>query len=173
MSISTPLDSGPLTQQSSWSLLRLLLPVTWKRALMIAAIAAVGIGVPSDLIPNPVFGRPVPVKTIDYVIWAITALLIGLVLAIRPAEEVLTTDADGEVEDDGHDTKAMVGGFMSFLAVGCPVCNQAVVALVGTSGALTWWAPVQPLVGLLAVAILLYALRKRLRTYDLDACPIR
>jgi hypothetical protein len=172
MSVSTPLESGPSTQPSSWSLLRQLLPVTWKRALMIAAVAALAIGIPSDLIPNPVFGRPVPIRSIDYLIWVVTALLMGLVLAIRPVEELLANHAD-HVEDDGHDTKAMVGGFVSFLAVGCPVCNQLVVALVGTSGALSWWAPVQPIVGLLAVGILLYALRKRLRTYDLDSCPIR
>ena len=64
------------------------------------------------------------------------------------------------------------GGFVSFLAVGCPVCNQAVVALVGTSGALSWWAPVQPVVGVAAVALLLYTLRKRLETYQLTSCPV-
>ena len=64
------------------------------------------------------------------------------------------------------------GGFVSFLAVGCPVCNQAVVALVGTSGALSWWAPVQPVVGLLAIALLVHALRRRLETHDLAACPV-
>ena len=52
------------------------------------------------------------------------------------------------------------------------MCNQAVVALVGVSGALSWWAPVQPFVGLLAVALLLYTLRKRLNTYRLAACPV-
>ena len=61
---------------------------------------------------------------------------------------------------------------MSFLAVGCPVCNQAVVALVGTSGALSWWAPVQPFVGLVAIGLLLWTLRQRLATYELVACPI-
>ncbi len=66
----------------------------------------------------------------------------------------------------------MFGGLISFLAVGCPVCNQLVVALVGTSGALSWWAPVQPVVGVLAVAMLVYTLRMRLATYRLTACPV-
>ena len=52
------------------------------------------------------------------------------------------------------------------------MCNQAVVALVGISGALSWWAPVQPIVGLVAVALLVWTLRKRLRTYRAVACPI-
>lgn len=46
------------------------------------------------------------------------------------------------------------------------------MALVGTSGALSWWAPIQPVIGLAAVALLLLALRKRLETYTLDACPL-
>lgn len=66
----------------------------------------------------------------------------------------------------------MWGGFASFLAVGCPVCNQAVIALVGAGGALSWWAPVQPVLGVLAIALLVHTLRRRLATYDLASCPI-
>ena len=145
---------------------------TYVRSVPIAVVAALAIGIPSDLVPNPIFGRPVPVRPIDVVIWAITSALIGLILAIRPGR---TDDADG-VEgvdvDDPAETRAVWGGIVSFLAVGCPVCNQAVVALIGTSGALSWWAPVQPFVGALAIGLLLVALRTRLRTYDLEACPI-
>ena len=75
-------------------------------------------------------------------------------------------------QSEKQDTRTLLGGFVSFLAVGCPVCNQIVVALVGTSGALGWWAPVQPIVGLVAVGLLLYTLRLRLRTYRLVACPL-
>lgn len=138
-------------------------PKTWLRAIPIAAIAAVVIAIPSDLIDNPVFGRPIASKSIDYVLLAITAGLIGVILAIRPEPSALT---------ERQETRTIVGGFVSFLAVGCPVCNQLVVALVGTSGALGWWAPVQPIVGLVAIALLLYTLRMRLRTYRLTACPV-
>lgn len=136
---------------------------SWLRTIPIALIAAVVIAVPADLIENPVFGRPIEPKPIDYVILAITSALIGLILAIRPERSEAT---------ERQETRTMFGGFISFLAVGCPVCNQIVVALVGTSGALGWWAPVQPVVGLLAVGLLLYTLRMRLRTYRLTACPV-
>ncbi len=33
------------------------------------------------------------------------------------------------------------GGLLSALAIGCPVCNKAVVLLLGSAGALTVWAP--------------------------------
>jgi hypothetical protein len=143
--------------------LRALPGGTWLRAVVYGAVAAVLIAVPSDLIDTPLFGRPVDTRPIDYLILAVTASLIGLIFAIRvPQDEV----------SEKQDTRTVWGGFVSFLAVGCPVCNQLVVGLVGTSGALSWWAPVQPVVGLAAVAILGWTLRYRLRTYQLVACPI-
>jgi hypothetical protein len=148
--------------------IRRLHPSTYARAVPIAFVAAVFIGVPSDLIDTPLFGRPVDTRPIDYVILVVTAALIGLIFAIRA--EPPAGSAAGASPDE--DTTPVWGGFVSFLAVGCPVCNQAVVALVGTSGALSWWAPVQPFVGLAAIGILVYALRRRLATHELTACRL-
>ena len=144
---------------------RELPPITYLRALPYALVAAVFIGVPSDLIDTPIFGRPVETRPIDYVIWGITSALIGLVFAIRLPET-------HREEQERNDVRTVWSGFVSFLAVGCPVCNQAVVALIGTSGALSWWAPVQPIVGVLAIGLVLWALRTRLTTYRLTACPV-
>jgi uncharacterized membrane protein len=145
--------------------LRVLPPTTYLRALPYALIAALAIGIPSDLIDTPLFGRPVDTRPIDYVIWAITSALIGLVFAIR-------LPASHHEEQERNDTRTMWSGFVSFLAVGCPVCNQLVVALVGTGGALSWWAPVQPIVGAAAIAVVLWALRTRVLTFQLAACPL-
>ena len=145
---------------------------TWPRAVLFAGIAAVLIAIPSDLIDTPIFGRPVAVRWIDYVILAVTSTLIGLIFAIRPQPADEAASEELAVTADRQGTRTIWGGFVSFLAVGCPVCNQAVVALVGVSGALSWWAPVQPIIGLLAVGLLLYTLRKRLNTYRLSACPV-
>ena len=127
-------------------------------------MAALLIGIPADLVPNPIFGRPVPIRSIDYAIWGVTSALIGLTLAIQPAQ--------GSSADDAHQRQTLWGGFVSFLAVGCPVCNQIVVGLLGVSGALSWWAPIQPLVGLIAIGLVLFALKKRLETYELTSCPL-
>jgi hypothetical protein len=146
--------------------LRRLHPSTFARAVPIAVVAAALIGIPSDLIDTPLFGRPVDTRPIDYVILVITAALIGLIFAIRAEPPGADEGAPAE------DQMPIWGGFVSFLAVGCPVCNQGVVALVGTSGALSWWAPVQPLVGLTAIAMLVWALRRRLATYQATACRL-
>lgn len=138
-------------------------PMTWIRALPIALVAAVVIAIPTDIIETGFFYRPIPPKGLDYVILAITAALIGVIFAIRP---------DLSDESVRQEARTLGGGFVSVLAVGCPVCNQVVVALVGTSGAMSWWAPVQPVVGLLAIGLLVWTLRMRLRTYDLVSCPL-
>lgn len=143
--------------------LRGLAPGTAWRAAAFGLVAAAVIGIPADLIDTPLFARPIDPRGIDYVIWAVTAVLIGLIFAIR-----VPTSPDS----DPGETRAVWGGLVSFLAIGCPVCNQVVVALVGTSGALSWWAPAQPLVGAAAIALLVLALRRRLASYQLAACPI-
>lgn len=149
--------------------LRALPAATFLRAIPYALITAVLIGVPADLIDTRFFGRPIEAKAIDYFLLAVTAALIGFVFAIRPpAQQPVDTDDAMERSEN----RTMWGGVISFLAVGCPVCNQAVVALLGTSGALSWWAPVQPVIGLLAIAVVLWALRERLKTYELTACPV-
>jgi len=144
---------------------------TWLRAVPLSLLAMVVIAVPADLIENRFFGRPIPPGPVDYVILVVTAALIGLILAIRP-DRAAGVASETETDFERQSAQTMWGGFVSFLAVGCPVCNQAVVALLGTSGALSWWAPVQPVVGLAAVALLLFTLHKRLATFNLSSCPI-
>jgi len=149
--------------------LRALPTGTYLRALGYATIAALAIGIPTDLIDTRFFGRPIEATAIDYIILIITSALMGLVFAIRmPPEAEAVTAGDM----DRSENRSYWGAAVSFFAVGCPVCNQFVVGLVGTSGALSWWAPVQPFVGALAVALIIWALRMRLRTYQLAACPL-
>jgi hypothetical protein len=69
----------------------------------------------------------------------------------------------------------VLGTFASigaFLAIGCPVCNKVVLLFLGTSGAMTLYAPIQPAIGvaslLLLVAALVWRLRARARG---GACP--
>jgi len=58
------------------------------------------------------------------------------------------------------------------LAIGCPVCNKLVVGLLGVSGALSVWAPIQPALAVLSVGALLVAviIRWRGRSCDGQTC---
>ena len=135
----------------------------WAVAAAGAAGTALVVGAPTDVIPNPLFGRSVPVQWWNYPVLGITALLAGLVLATyigRPAA----------ADSSAARRLGPLGSVLSFFAIGCPVCNKAVLLLLGTSGALTIWAPLQPVVALLSIALLAAAAVRRLAG-EVD-CPV-
>lgn len=140
----------------SWSSMR------WLAAVAGAIVTAVLVGVPTDLVDTPLFTRMTPVVWWNYPIWIATALLAGLVLATY-----VGTPQQQPVGARG----ATSGGLLSFLAVGCPVCNKLVVAALGSSGALQVFAPLQPVLGIGSVALLSFALRRRLQTERACSVP--
>jgi hypothetical protein len=163
--------------------------LTWSaRRWLVAIGAGVGtallIGLPTDVIPNPVFGRPVPVTWWSYPVLVVTAVLAGLVVATYvsdpdaagPVAPGLVDDGlvDDSLVDDGDpepvSRTASVGGLLSFFAVGCPVCNKIVLVALGTTGARQWFEPVQPLLAVASIVLLAWALRGRLRSAV--ACPL-
>ena len=133
-------------------------PRRWLVAAGASLAAIVLLGIPTAMIPNPVFARPIDAPAWSYLALAITAVLSGLLLAtyVRDGgqEEVATEDA----------RRFTAGGLLAFFAIGCPTCNKLVIIALGTSGALTWFEPVQPYLALAGVAVLGYALRRRLQT---------
>ena len=118
------------------------------------------IAIPTDIIANPIFGRMTPVRDQDYVFWAITGPLVGLIAG--------TYAVGGMVTGQGG---MFSGGFLSFLAVGCPVCNKLVIALIGTSGALTFFGPAQLFLGIASIALLGVTLQLRVRALT-QSCPL-
>lgn len=139
--------------------------VAWERPrprLGVALLAAVAtflvIGVPTDIVPNPVFGREVPVRPWEPYVLVLTSLLTGLWFGLQRARA-----ASPEEEDSSVPTLSAAG--LALFAVACPVCNKVVLIALGTSGALGFWEPLQPwLAGISLVALLgsvLYAARKR------------
>jgi hypothetical protein len=152
--------SGRLYDLMGWPVRR------WWVALAGAALVAVAIGVPTGVVPNPWFARMTEVAWWNWPVWAAVAALAGLVLATY----VRRPDPDG---GGGAGMGTVGGGVLGFLAVGCPVCNKAVVALLGTAGAMQWWAPVQPLLGVASLALLGWVLWRRLGAERACAVPDR
>ncbi len=73
--------------------------------------------------------------------------------------------ASGAAEDRGT-MSATVGSVAAFLAIGCPVCNKIALLLLGASGALTIWAPLQPVIGAASLVLLAGTLAWRLRLLE-------
>ena len=74
--------------------------------------------------------------------------------------------AEARAIDDTGDAPSrlgMVGGVLAWFAVGCPVCNKLALLALGYSGAITWFAPVQPLLAAAALVTTAAALLMRLR----------
>ncbi|HBY47132.1 MAG TPA: hypothetical protein PK593_01420 [Thermomicrobiales bacterium] len=113
------------------------------------------IGIPTDVIPNPIFTRMLPVRPQDYVFLIVTALLGGLLAAsyALPQANVCSTQQG----------KTTIGGFLSFFAIGCPTCNKIVVLLLGAGGAVRIFEPIQPILAAVSMALLAIAVWVRWR----------
>ena len=129
-----------------WSLVR------WVVAAVTATAIGLAVGSPSGLIDTPWDSRMTPTLWWNYPIWLATAVLGGLIAATY-----IQARTAPRME------KKLWATVGSALAVGCPVCNKVVVAVVGVSGALTVWAPLQPILAVVSVALLGWALQRRLQ----------
>jgi hypothetical protein len=154
--------------------------VAW--ALLGTAATLLAFGLVSAIIPNPIFGRSIPPEPFAIAVWIISAPLVGLLLAtylapfpapapttpvpLAGAAVIGLPSSTGPGPSDERDRGGSLGavaGFGAFLAIGCPVCNKVALVLLGASGALSVWAPLQPLIGALSVVLLVIAVAWRLR----------
>lgn len=141
--------------------------LTWPlRRWLVAGAAAlayvVAVGIPTDLVPNPIFGREIPPTWWSWPALAVSAVLAGLLAATYVNAPAPAGDADAR--------RGAAGGLLTFFAVGCPVCNKVVLVALGSAGAMTWFEPVQPFLQLAAIGLLAWALDTRIRTQF--ACAI-
>ncbi len=165
-SLAAVWDRRFVAQASAWSLVALL-----------------GFGLVAAIIPNPVFGRSIPPEPFAIAVWLASAPMMGLIAAtygrlarvaaaamapvpLGPGAPVpLGPGAPGAPAAAGTSgsTAATVGSVAAFLAIGCPLCNKIALLLLGASGALTVFAPLQPLIGAASLALLAGTLAWRLR----------
>jgi hypothetical protein len=140
----------------------------WAVAAVGAVLTVLVVGIPTVLIPNPWFGRTVPPTWWSLPVLLVTAVLSGLVTA------TYIGSAPTGAADAPSSRSGVVGGFLAYLAVGCPVCNKVALLALGSAGAIQWFAPVQPLLALAGMVLLGYALRRRLageRSCPVDPAP--
>lgn len=132
----------------------------WIAVLAGTLLAFLVLGVPTAVIPNPWFTRMTPTEPFNVAVMLVSAPLMGALLATYASRGALAHD---DVHADGGGGRASLGGIAAYLAIGCPICNKIIVAVLGVSGALTVFAPLQPLIGLASVVLLTGTLAWRLR----------
>lgn len=131
------------------------------RQVLVAVISgiaiAVVIGVATVLIPNQLFSREIAPVWWNYPVWLATSALSGILMA----SYVRTGSTDVDARRSSR--MGMVGGILAWFAIGCPVCNKLAVLALGYSGAISWFAPVQPLLAVCALILTAIAVVWRLR----------
>ena len=145
--------------------------LTWSpRRWLAAAAVAVGtylfFGLSTAVLANPVFGREIPPTPWSPNVLIATAILSGLLAAtyVRNDGPAPIRLEGVEAQPGTRTAKAgAVGSLLAYLAIGCPVCNKIALLLLGTTGALNLYAPIQPYLGAIGIALLAVALVIRLR----------
>src|SRR5699024_10741383 len=136
------------------------------RQVLVAAAAgaamAVLVGVPTVLIPDSLLVRGIPQGWCAYPGWSGTPPLTGMLLApyVRAKDAGDPQDGAAGVDEPEDEAPAprtgrmgRVGGVLAWFAVGCPVCNKTALLALGYAGAITWFAPLQPVLAIGALAL--------------------
>lgn len=135
----------------------------WVAAVVAMPVMALVLGVPTAVIDNPVFGRAIAPTGWSVPVLAATAVLGGLLFGTyvaAPAQLPCRPTRLGGA-----------GGLLAYLAIGCPVCNKVVLLALGTTGAVRYFAPVQPVLAVVGLALTGWALRARLRAESVCRRP--
>ncbi len=149
--------------------------------LLWTVLSALAYGLVAAIIPNPVFGREIPPTDAAVTVWLLSAPLMGVIDATYSSpwaaatSPIMLLDGDGSArhtpsatataaaEDERATWLGGVASFGTFLAIGCPLCNKIALVLLGTSGALSIWAPIQPILGAASLLLLVGTVAWRLR----------
>jgi hypothetical protein len=135
----------------------------WSLSALYAAGSALLLGIPTKLIPTPLFSRVVPTSLQDYAIWIVSALLLGPLLSLMTLYPMPSPKAASGKGSRAGTGRAFGGVLLSFFSVGCPVCNKVVVLLLGLGGAMTIFNPLRPFLGLASIVLLGVTLYLRVR----------
>lgn len=102
-------------------------------------------GLVALLIPNRLFTRVTPIQPWDDAYLLLSSVLVGIFAAQRALLRVRAPACKAA---------AGAGGIAAFLGFSCPVCNKALVFVLGLPGVLTWIEPYQAWIGATGLATL-------------------
>jgi len=113
--------------------------------LFVSIVVFLLYGIPTDLIPNKYFIRMVSVKLTDYIFLSFTSIMLGTYIALSYYDKKTNKKCD---------YTAYGGAVAGIFAVGCPICNVALISLFSATAILTYFEPYRPILGFLTIGIL-------------------
>src|SRR5258708_20275972 len=99
----------------------------WSLSALYTAGSALLLGVPTLLIPNHLFSRTVPTSPQDYVIWIVSALLLGPLLALMTLYPMPSPKAALGKRSVPGNLRSFGGAVLSFFPLAVP-------------SAIKWWS---------------------------------
>ena len=118
------------------------------KALAIALVSFAALGTVSAIWENPFFVRMTPVGTWEFPTLIVLSTLTGVFAAVR--RPVCSLNQVG--------TSNIAG----FLGIACPTCNKILMLIFGGEALMRWFDPIRPLISVLGLAILIYAISREL-----------
>lgn len=131
---------------------------------VIALLIFLVFGIVTVLIKNKFFIRMTPVYWYDYVFLVLTALLLGAYAGLFYYNKHSSISSSNKCNYTA--AGGAVGGFFSF---GCAICNKLLVFLLGLSGVIAYFMPLQPILGVISIVMLSYAVYMQLRNFKMFA----
>ncbi|MBS3114520.1 hypothetical protein J4448_05450 [Candidatus Woesearchaeota archaeon] len=130
--------------------------ITFFIAVGTAAILYVVFGAVTAIIPNPFFTRMTQVGWLEQSSLLITSSLLGTYIGLLYYGRIAS-------KNKVCNATAASGGIFGFLTFGCSICNKILVFFLGIAGVLTYFEPLRPLLGILSIGLLLFAVLAKAR----------
>lgn len=127
-------------------------PRQWVISTVGALAIGVLLGVATVLIPNDFFTRDIAPTAWNRPVWMVTSLLSGLLIGSYVSARGAPAAPENPSTDSGS-RWGLAGGLLAWFAIGCPVCNKIALLALGYSGALAYFAPLQPWMAGLALVM--------------------
>jgi hypothetical protein len=163
--------------------LRLWGPRQWGVAALAGLAAALVLGLTTALVPNDVLSREIPPVWWEHAVWIATSMLTGVLVAsyvvpvaggtpLAEDDDVAAATVARAVESGERRSAGLgaLGAVAAWFAVGCPVCHEVALPVLGSAEALAWLAPVQPWLAVPALGLSAFAVLHRLAGQM--ACPV-
>ena len=129
----------------------------WIATIAVAMGVALALGVPTGLVPNPVFPLSEPPPAWSRPSLAAISLLSGALIA------TYLTSPVGGAGPDARRRAGLTAAAGVYVTI-CPTCTLLAATALGTGGVVAWLQPAQPALALGAIGFLVFALRRRVRT---------
>jgi hypothetical protein len=106
-------------------------------------------GITTVIIPNSRYIRMTPIALWDYIVYALTGILLGIFVGVYYYKRRTSINCANS---------ATIGTVFGLFTYGCSLCNALLMSVIGATGIITYFEPVRPWLGLVGILLLFSAI---------------